>query len=444
MLNQKKILEFYSRKDIQEEITRLAKDREIQVWFNDQPGKRPDTIQFKGDVLQLAKKGATSFHFSEEHWNDPEQLKAGMTKNELDKNRLGWDLLIDIDTKFIEYARKTAELIVQAFESYGIENYSVKFSGNKGFHLAVPYKAFPNEVNGLNTKLLFPDGPRVIAAYLKHLIKPYLSKEILKMRTKEEIAKSLNIEIKQLLDEKGEFNPFSIIELDTVLISSRHLFRGVYSFNEKSGLVSIPIKKGCLKDFKLSDAKPENIKEIIPFLDDKDTIKNEAKAFIITAYDWHSKHTLPLLNISEKTKELTFEKFERAIPKELFPNCIKIPLERGLKDGKKRFLFILLNFIRSAGWNYEDIEKELKEWNTKNPEPLRETYLLGQINWHKHQKKNILPPNCTNSIYKDLGLCIPNNFCKNIKNPMSNVTRKLRTFKNKPEKKTEKKAKNKK
>ena len=101
---------YYSRKDVQEELVRVSKNREIQVWLNDIRGKRPDSVSFTGDVNSLYKQGMTSFHISVERWKDPLRLKPGMTKKELDDLRSGFDLLLDIDSKYLEYSRITTEL----------------------------------------------------------------------------------------------------------------------------------------------------------------------------------------------------------------------------------------------------------------------------------------------------------------------------------------------
>ena len=91
-----------------------------------------------------------------------------------------------------------------------------------------------------------------------------------------------------------------------------------------------------------------------------------------------------------------------------------------MKDGRKRFSFILINFLTSVGWDYDKIEKLLVEWNKKNYEQLREVNLLGQLKYHKRNKKKILPPNCDNAAYyKDIGICNPDNLCNRIKNPVN-------------------------
>ena len=71
-----------------------------------------------------------------------------------------------------------------------------------------------------------------------------------------------------------------------------------------------------------------------------------------------------------------------------------------MEDGRKRFLFVLLNFLRSLNYDYEEIEKIVYEWNKKNKEPLKEGYIKSQILWHKRQDK-ILPPNFSNKVYYD-------------------------------------------
>ena len=133
-------------------------------------------------------------------------------------------------------------------------------------------------------------------------------------------------------------------------------------------------------------------------------------------------------NIRQEADSLREEKEleipQNALPKELFPPCIKLILN-GLEDGRKRALFILINYFTSIGWDYDAIEKRLREWNAKNREPLREVYLLGQLRYHKQVHKKILPPNCDNEMYMlGIGVCKPDNFCQKIRNPAQYTTKK--------------------
>jgi len=91
---------------------------------------------------------------------------------------------------------------------------------------------------------------------------------------------------------------------------------------------------------------------------------------------------------------------------------------QGLKDGKKRFLFVLLNFLKYLNYDYDEIKKIVEEWNKKNDEPLKEGYVNSQLLWHKRQKR-ILPPNFTNKLYyMDIGINVSEREMK-FKNPVN-------------------------
>lgn len=423
-----RLLTYYKRKDIQEAIISHTKDREIAVKFGEKGfGKRPDTLQYQNDVLELARQGATSFHASEELWKNPPQLDPLMKKKDIDSLRKGWDLVLDIDCEFLDYSKIAADLIIKALRHHGISSVSCKFSGNHGFHIAVPFEAFPEKVHNMETRILFPEAPRRIAFYLKEMIKKHLAKEILKKEDINKLTKKSGKKFNELV-KNGEFDPFTILDIDTLLISSRHLYRMPYCFNEKSGLISIPIDPAKVLDFNKEEASPEKVRvnPRFPFIDRKNTVKNEAKELIVQAFDFGMKREKELEEMKEKSgkRYSDFEALQEAIPEDFFPPCIKHGL-RGLDDGKKRFMFILVNFLASVGWDYEGIEKMLREWNKKNREELREVLLVGQTRYHKQQKKRILPPNCSNGMYyRDMHICFPDNLCQKIKNPVNYSRRK--------------------
>ena len=414
------ILRHYKRKDIQEAIIENAKDREVAVKFGDKGfGRRPDILKYPKDVLELAKQGATSFHASEELWKNPLQLEPTLRTSELDKLRRGWDLVIDIDCDFLEYGKIAADLIVKALKYHGVDSVSCKFSGGTGFHIGVPFEAFPEKVHGKEIKDLFPDGPRRIAFYLKEMIKEHLAVEILKKEKVEEIIKKTNKKFSELV-KNNVFDPSSLINIDTVLISSRHLYRMPYCFNEKTGLISVAINPDKALEFNKIVAKPENVRvSRFKFLDGS-AKKNEAAKLIVQAFDFSIKK-------EEEIKAKNGREYimpESALKEEFFPPCIKLILN-GLEDGRKRSLFVLINFLSSVGWDYDSIEKLLNEWNKKNKEHLREVYLVGQLRYHKQHKKKILPPNCQNAMYyMEIGVCKPDNLCVKIKNPVNYSIRK--------------------
>ncbi len=415
-------LNYYLRKDIQSSIIRSAKNREVAVVYSDKGfGKRPDILQYENDIAELAKQGATSFHISEEHWKNPLLIRTGMSKKELDELKSGWDLILDLDSKYLEYSKIAAILVVEAIKFHNIDSISIKYSGNNGFHIGIPFKAFPEKVNNLETKELFPDGLRIIVSYIKDLIRSYLSAELLKHNL-DELAKNTG-QSRDALLKNGVFDPFTIVDIDNILISSRHLYRAPYSINEKSGLVSIPIEEKNLRSFEREYATPENVKADIIFLDDSNAKSGEANQLLIQAFDFSTKYKKePEIKINR-----IFEENKDRIPEQFFPGCIKKILVGNLADGKKRALFILINFLKSTGYSIEEIKTILTEWNSKNNPQLKQGYIQSQISWHSRQKENILPPNCDNSVYyQNLGVKDPDEICLKCKNPVNYALRAYR------------------
>ena len=426
------LIKYYSRPEIQNAIFEAAKNREVGVQFaNGGYGKRPDILQYPSDVLELVKQGVVAFNFSEERWEDPLEIQSGMQRKDLDKLRIGWDLVLDIDSDFLEYAIIAADLIIKALEYYNVP-VTIKFSGRAGFHIAVPWEAFPDTVEGVETRLLFPEAPKKIALYLENMIEKPLEDELLKKESLDEIHKKTQIPVDKLFVD-GKLNVFEILHIDTVLISSRHLFRAVYSINQKSGLISIPIEKNVVLKFDKEMAKPDNItSEYIgrhKYLD-TNVVKGSAKDLFITAFDFaskkeHDKEMFKDYDEREKSEKADYEEIKEAIPEKLFPPCIKLILGGQINDGRKRAVFILINFLKSVGWSQQMIELRLKEWNKALKNPLREQDYLGQLRYSK-DKETILPPNCDNKAYYiDIGVCKPDSLCAKIKNPVQYASRKM-------------------
>ena len=413
-------LSLYSNKKVQKEILNAAKDREIGVRYGDKGfGKRPDTLQFESDVYELARQGATSFHISVEKWRDPMRLSTGMSKKQLDELRIGYDLLIDIDSDYLEYSRICAELIIEALNYNDIENIALKFSGGTGFHIGIPFESFPEKINNQKAVLLFPDGIRVVASYLKELIREPLKERVLGISKIEDIRKTSK-------GKEEKFDPYSLIGIDSLLISSRHLFRAPYSLNEKTNLISKPLNYKRLKHFRLKDAKIDGIEFDASFL--VNGIENEASRLMIQAFDWHRKDTTA--RNEEKREVKKYEDLTIKIGEEYFPECIKKIMKGVEKDGRKRAIFILINFLKKMNWDMKEIEEFLIKWNERNYEMLKEGYIKSQINWHKKNKTSILPPNCSNqSYYADIGVACRPEICKSVKNPVNFSYRKIKTSK---------------
>ena len=492
-------LTYYSRKDVLDYIYKFSKDREVVPRYFEGFGKRPDSFQYPSDILALVKKGATSFHCSEELWSDPLKIATGMNPEELNALRKGWDVLIDIDCPWIDYSKKAALSIIKALEYKGVKNIGIKFSGSKGFHIIIPWEAFPEEIDGINTSDMFPEWPRAIVNYIKEISRPIL-KDLIKDLEDDfknekgftgikcescnnladenflitlrcgrchipyiETFKSSSLDYKKkkcpnclnVMDEiskkkffvcykcyldslkdPSNFNEeiiatdiFKILGLDVLLVSSRHLFRIPYSLHEKTALASVVLDKDELKNFDIKYADPLNVKinEFYPI-----PKKGEAKNILIQAIDFQKSE-----DVKEEGKRVTFDKdnikekiklenvpVER-IKEEFYPPVInKILL--GMNDGKKRALFILINFFKSLGYSLEDVEKKINDWNKKNNPLLKKGYIDAQLLWHSKHKA-VLPPNFDNEIYKGIGVFELDDLSMKVKNPVAYVTRKARS-----------------
>src|SRR3989344_3562658 len=168
------------------------------------------------------------------------------------------------------YFRKDVQKSI--FESSINREVAVKFGGNRGFHIAVPFESFPSYLNKVQINLLFPDSAKIISSYLKNMIKDHLSEMISEKDS-----------------SKANTDPFSLVDIDSVAISSRHMFRAPYSYNEKSGLISVPVKDQDILNFNKEKALPGNVKTDIKFLDLTNIDSGESSQLIIQAYDWHHK-----------------------------------------------------------------------------------------------------------------------------------------------------------
>ncbi len=396
---------YYRRRDIQKALVSFSPNREISPRYIDSFGKRPDFLQYESDVSALAEKGATSFHCSEELWHDPLQIKTEMNEEQFNKLRIGWDLLLDIDTKYTEYGKIAAELLIEALRFHNVNNFGIKFSGGSGFHLCVPWKAFPKQIGETDVKNSFPDLPRKIVAYLHSMIKKQLAERI----------RDLDAELKgrRIYDEDA----VKKLMPDVILVSPRHLFRMPYSLHEKSGLSSIVIKPEQIKNFQPSWAKPDIAvpKQYLP-----EAEENEARELVMQALDAVKEEKK-----TETKREFRTEINVKDLSPSLYPPCIQAILNGVKQDGRKRALFILLNFFKSIQMDNDEIEKNVTEWNKKNYKLLREGYIKSQLFWFKRQKA-ILPPNCDKPNYKDLAVCNPDSLCKLVKNPINYVVRKAR------------------
>lgn len=436
-LDPKLVRDFYMQDWVIDALFDFSKNREIApVYYSTKYGKRPDMIQYRDDITALVKQGTTSFHCSVERWENPLQLDNKLSRDELDKNRIGWDLILDVDSKKgLKVAQITAKLLVEALQVHGIKNISVKFSGRRGFHIGVPFESLPKVVDYTPVQLQYPELMQKIAQYLREFIKEKLAKELLAFDEKlalemKETASGAtlterNQKIKAQISQHTNLNPYKVVEVEQNW-SVRHLFRMPYSFNEKTGLISLPIDPNKIDKFVPNDAAPHKVKNSsIGFF--KTSKENEAMDLVMETLDFHARKSIGKeLDEAQKAmkKNKDYSTPTTAIPETMFPPSIKNILD-GLKDGRKRSVFILINFLGNCGWNFSEIETRLKEWNSKNPEQLEWNYIATQLNYAKKRKKFILPPNYENKgYYYDIGVLKEGDEeSQKYKNPVTYATR---------------------
>ncbi len=507
---------YYSKPEIQNYLLEFGRGREVvPSYMGEAYGRRPDALQYPSDVIGAVNKGATSFHCSEELWSDPLGIDSEMSLRELSDLRNGWDLLIDIDSPYLDYSKIAARLILDELENQGVKNYGIKFSGSKGFHLIIPWKAFSNYVGEEDISDMFPEWPRAICQYILFRIRGKYNEEVSKMEvnfealkertnlSKEDVMTIVDsetgesakegkiaifvcpicdmrierpnmkitnrklkcpqdtcagvldlIELKDYFYTEGgasSFDKFSgdqergsvilskdakgqdfkesfkqeisgekMASLDLVLVASRHLFRMPYSLHEKTGMASVVIGKEDIENFnpKMADPLGVKIKDFMP-----ECAPGEGGILLENARAW-KKIKDEAEGVAEKNKYSDYKPVDmKGVSEDMFPAPIN-KLLKGVKDGKKRGLFILLTFLKSVGFNGEKIVEIVQEWNKKNEQPLKEGYVRSQISWHMKQKKQILPPNYSNdNFYKDLELLDKE---PKTKNPVADVSRALR------------------
>ncbi len=403
---------YYSRKDVQKALFSFSSNRETIPRYFESFGKRPDGFQYLGDVFELVKKGATSFHCSEEIWKDPLSISTGMTEKQLSEMRLGWDLLLDIDSKYLDYSKIMAELIIKVLQFHGIKNFGIKFSGSKGFHIIVPFKAFPKTIYDKKTSDMFPEWPRIITKYIMEMTKKELVEKITQLSTSNAGG------TKYVKD----FQASDAVVPDLILVSPRHLFRAPYSLHEKTALASVVLKPSSLSSFQPKDADPlkAEIREFMP-----DAKEGEASELLREALDWYKAQNPEETGAASVGKEFSKE-YKPVVLKEIseknFPPSIQKILAGIPGDGRKRALFILTNFLRAVGMERKDVEKMLYDWNKKNEIPLKEGYIKSQL-IASYRGKPVPPPNYDKDYYRALGI-IPTEEEKRYRNPVSYLIRK--------------------
>lgn len=398
------IRQYYEQEELVELVTDIAEYREFVPSYPESFGRRPDAVNFPGDFNQFVDNGAVSFHMSVERWRNPLMIDR---VSDLDKLRESWDLVIDIDCdESFELSKEACKLVIDELKQHGIENISVKFSGNRGFHIGVRGEAFPDKIGDETFNELYPHLARAVVDYIRENLRDILKQKVREYNLGDEMA-----------TDSGE-DPFQVVDIENDW-GQRHLFRMPYSLHDSTGLVSLPIRPDEVDSFEKKDAEIENVEFNTPFLSGYE--EGEAVNLAERALDFVEDRRAER---KKKRVEGSFERPEDAIPEKHFPPTIKNILT-GLEDGRKRGLFILINFYRCLGYEWDEIERKMWEWNDRNSEPLREAYVKAQLRWHRNRDEDVPPPNYdSKGYYKDMQVYEGDSLEEKVSNPISYAFRK--------------------
>jgi hypothetical protein len=406
-----KIRQYYEQDELIERFLELGQYREVVPTYDQGYGKRPDAINFRGDFEQLVEDGAVAFHASVERWRNPLLIDS---VSDLDDLRESWDLVLDIDCdESFPLAKETAKLVIEELHQHGIENVSVKFSGNRGFHIGVRAEAFPEKVEDEDITDLYPQLARGVVDYLRDQLEEEMKEKVREHGFTDEMQ-----------TDEGE-DPFQVSDIENDW-GQRHLFRMPYSIHDGSWLVSLPLEEDEIDGFEKSDAEIDKVDFETGFLEEYE--RNEASNLVVQAMDFIEKRRKERREERIENSDDDFETPEEAIPEKYFPPTIKNILE-GLEDGRKRGLFILINFYLTVGYSMDEIESKIWEWNERNEEALREAYVKSQLNWHRKRDEVVPPPNYdSNGYYKDMQVYEGDELEDDVKNPVSYAFRKSKNF----------------
>jgi len=386
---------WYSREDVAEALYYFMKGREcMALYFN--KVERPFILP-KPDVLVGSAGDCTSFHASIERYDTDVVIDVKNHKV------IGRDLVIDIDTEDTKIpGYKVASVLLydllSTLSEIGINNFYVKYSGNRGFHIVFPYEYLPKEVFNVNVQ---ENWQYLYRAFIQ-LIEDVLRESYVKLFPN--LAREIPFE--------------KVIKVDKQVVSPRHMIRVPYSLNEKTGFVSVILPIEALKDFNpYNYATHYKAKVWIPELQKSREFTVLFELAIVNQLFIEREDKIELLSLLSNTSRRRSIKIENE--EELYPPCIK-NLLKGVEPGmRNNAMFTLIHFFKNAfGKSPEEIYNIITEWNERNKEPLKEREIEYAIQYHSTRTYTTFSCQKMREVFGTL-ICQPDEICKCIKNPVS-------------------------
>jgi len=267
--------------------------------------------------------------------------------SKLNQNKVLYNhLIIDIDADNLKESTiqliKILDILEKDLRLVRDKDFYVKYSGNKGYHIIIPFWKF-------DKLIVYED----LILLIKYKLK--------------------NFDIDwQLLD------------------SQHHLIRDFWSYNPKGDKISLYLPKDekiSLLVVKYSKVEERSLDKIFELsnklkqnIDFKPLTKKQVGLLnsLISEIKENKKLIEKLKEINKTVKKINQKPIK--IGKGFFPKKVKEILNKGIqKDGRERFLFLLATICKANGYSYKEFEQLVKQWNEKN-------YRLDERDWNRWLK----------------------------------------------------------
>ncbi|MEM2914205.1 MAG: DNA primase noncatalytic subunit PriX [Candidatus Bathyarchaeia archaeon] len=307
---------YYSCQDILDALASQCKNKEVFLKSKDHVSQRPLKVDSKEELKSLIKK----YNFGEpfgifssiELYDDPLSFNR----------RIGWDFVIDLDGDDIEQLKICVSSIAGVLKTFKIESFKIKFSGRRGFHFIVDGDAFNVFKSQDEFIKAYPQLPKLICQFLEASLKPN--------------------------QKKG-------VKFDYEIYQPRRLLRLAYSLHEESNLISLPLLIDKIMNFKLENAKPENVKVDWDWLSIKPKF-GEAWDLLDTISRWvkRKKDEAPAIKILRPLSSKSLKRYE----------WIENLLNKLIDDGRHRILWLIIApyLVNVKGLSIEDAERVALEY----------------------------------------------------------------------------------
>jgi len=364
-------LTYYTDEVIQT-LSLQCKDREIFLKSGENVSHRPLQVnsaeELKWLIQTFNKNSILGIHVTIEKFSDPLLL----AEQSPDKLRVGWDLLIDLDTDNIQDAKRTALAVIALLNHFCINSVKVKFSGRRGFHIIIPGLAFHNFKTDREFITAYPNVPKAACRFIEACLKPE--------------------------QKKG-------VTFDYEVYRPRHLMRLAYSLHEETGLVSMPVDVSKINGFDVNDAKQNNVDIDYGWINLKARI-GEASKLMDAVSEWIKINRKNVQGIKIVRPQTTSRNQIKWIEK---------LLETPVSDGRHRITWLILApyLVTVKGLDLEDAYDVIMAWldrcNKLRPVASNTKYFVRYQ--CKNALRNRLRPLSLNKLkrdYPDLYIIISN------------------------------------